>query len=132
MQIIDKLAWIHLKDSKILSTRSKGKDTYYIPGGKREEGESDWQALSREIREELDIDLIEETLEPVGVYEAQAHGKHASITVRMTCYQADYRGSITPSSEIEEVRWLDYKTGRNISSPVDQIIFDNLRARGAL
>jgi len=38
---IDKLAWIYIKDKKILSTRSQSKDTYYIPGGKREGEETD-------------------------------------------------------------------------------------------
>ena len=35
MKEIDKIAFIYVKDGKILSTLSKGKDTYYIPGGKR-------------------------------------------------------------------------------------------------
>lgn len=45
MAVIDKLAWIHLVDGRVLSTRSYGKDVYYIPGGKRETGETDDQAL---------------------------------------------------------------------------------------
>ena len=55
MKIIDKLAWIELKDKSILSTKSYGKDKYYIPGGKREIGETDEQALIREINEELSV-----------------------------------------------------------------------------
>ncbi len=35
---IDKLAFIFINNRKVLSTLSKGKDTFYIPGGKREEG----------------------------------------------------------------------------------------------
>lgn len=31
---IDKLAFIYIKDKQILMTLSKGKDTYYIPGGR--------------------------------------------------------------------------------------------------
>lgn len=42
--IIDKLAWVYLKDKMILSTRSKRNDTYYIPGGKRETDE--WDAAA--------------------------------------------------------------------------------------
>ena len=53
MTLIDKIAWIRLADGKILSTRSRGKDVYYLPGGKREAGETDVQTLVREIREEL-------------------------------------------------------------------------------
>ena len=57
MKLIDKLAWIEIKDKMILSTKTYGKDKYYIPGGKREKGETDEQALYREIKEELSIDI---------------------------------------------------------------------------
>jgi 8-oxo-dGTP diphosphatase len=130
-KIIDKLAWIHVIDGRILSTRSRGKDTYYIPGGKREAGESDWAALRREISEELSIELVESTLEPAGIFEAQAHGKDSGVFVRMTCYRADYTGVIEAASEIDDVVWLDY-SGRAKSSPVDQIIFDALHKEGVL
>jgi len=128
---IDKLAWIHIVDGRILSTRTRGKDTYYIPGGKREHGESDWEALRREIAEELSVELIEDTLAPAGVFEAQAHGHPDGLIVRMTCYRAEYRGHLEPASEIAEMVWFDY-SGRNRSSAVDQIIFDSLRADGQL
>lgn len=42
---MDKIAFIELEDGKVLETLSKGKDTWYIPGGKRIQGESDEQAL---------------------------------------------------------------------------------------
>jgi hypothetical protein len=47
---IDKIAWILLDGGRILSTRSRGKDVYYLPGGKREPGESDVRTLVREVR----------------------------------------------------------------------------------
>ena len=49
-QIIDKLAWVHIIDGRILMTRTEGREKYYIPGGKREHGENDAKALSREIK----------------------------------------------------------------------------------
>jgi len=54
---IDKLAFIEIKDRKLLVTLSKGKDIWYIPGGKREGSESDIEALVREVREELTVNL---------------------------------------------------------------------------
>ncbi|SCL72756.1 hypothetical protein GA0070606_6273 [Micromonospora citrea] len=36
MTVIDKIAWIRLENGAILSSRSRGKDVYHIPGGKRE------------------------------------------------------------------------------------------------
>lgn len=54
---IDKLAFIYLNNRQILMTLSKGKDTYYIPGGKREGDESDEAALMREVKEELSVNI---------------------------------------------------------------------------
>jgi ADP-ribose pyrophosphatase YjhB (NUDIX family) len=128
---IDKLAFIELQKGKILETRSRGKDKWYIPGGKREEGESDQAALIREIEEELQVKLIPETIQPYGVFEAQAHGKSEGTVVRMTCYTAKYEGQLTPSAEVEEMEWFDYSR-RNDVSPVDQLIFDDLKAKRLL
>jgi 8-oxo-dGTP diphosphatase len=131
MQIIDKLAWLKIQEGKVLSTRSRGRTKYYIPGGKREAGESDMEALTREVREELSVDLIEETVRFAGVFQAQADSHALGIQVKMTCYQSDYKGTISPSGEIEEVVWLTYKDREHVS-PVDQLIFDWLKERKQL
>lgn len=129
--IIDKSAWICIKDKRILSTRSKGKDTYYIPGGKRELGETHEQALVREIQEELDVTLLPDTIRSLGVFKAQAHGKLEGVVVRMTCFTGEFQGQLKPSSEITEFVWLQHRD-KVRSSPVDQIIFDWLNEQGLL
>lgn len=128
---IDKLAFIEFKGRKILETKSFGKDTWYIPGGKREQGESDQEALIREVKEELLVDLIPETVKLYGVFEAQAHGKPAGTIVRMTCYTANYSGALSPSAEVEKIDWFDYSK-RAIVSPVDQLIFDDLKTKNLI
>ncbi len=130
-QIIDKLAWIHLVDKQILSTRSKGKNKYYIPGGKREDGETDAQALSREIKEELSVELHINSLGFIGIFEAQADGRKPGILVRMTCYSATCKGTLSPDSEIEEIVWLNH-SDRDKVSEVDTLIFDFLYKKGML
>lgn len=109
MEIIDKLGLIYIKDKKLLAARSKGKNVYYIPGGKREQGETDKEALIREIKEELDIELIPKSLRFINKFKAQAHGNPEGIILQMTCYSADFTGVINSSSEIEEVLWLTHK-----------------------
>ncbi|MGV0754338.1 NUDIX hydrolase [Empedobacter brevis] len=131
MKIIDKLAWIELKNNTILSTKSYSKDKYYIPGGKRETGETDEQALLREINEELSVTLDSQTLRYLGTFEAQAHGHAEGIIVRMTCYTAAYTGELEVSAEIEEMKWLNHSDKDKISE-VDQLIFDHLKENGLL
>lgn len=129
--VIDKVAWIHIEDKRILCTRSRGKDTYYIPGGKREQNESDQETLIREIKEELSVDLLPETFKFLGKFEAQAHGKAEGVLVKMTCYNADFVGEIKAAAEIEEVVWFQHRD-RERSSPVDKIIFDRLKEQGLI
>jgi len=54
-------------------TRSRGKSVWYIPGGKREPGETDVETLAREIREELAVHIDAGGARSAGVFEAQAH-----------------------------------------------------------
>ena len=126
MKEIDKIAFIYLKDGKILSTLSKGKDTYYIPGGKREGNETDEETLIRECKEELDIDIKKDTIKYYGTFEAQAHGKAEGILVKMTCYMAEFKGQLKAISEIQEMKWLDYSNLDVKISPVDELIFKDL------
>jgi 8-oxo-dGTP pyrophosphatase MutT (NUDIX family) len=128
---IDKIAWLELAEGRILSTRSRGKDVYYLPGGKREQGETDVETLTREIQEELAVAIDPATATHEGVFTAQAHGHRDGVAVQMTCYSASYEGTPTASSEIEEVRWLTYADRPKVS-PVDQLIFDHLHNSGRL
>ncbi|MBO3699024.1 NUDIX domain-containing protein [Roseivirga sp. E12] len=130
-KIIDKLAWIEIIDKKILVARSKGKEAFYIPGGKRESGENDQQALIREIEEELSVTLKEESLKYYGTFSAQAHGHAEGIVVQMTCYQGNHDGELQAAAEIEEMAWLPFEE-MDKTSHVDKIIFHDLRKKGLL
>ena len=131
MNLIDKIALIETKNGQVLSTRSKGKTKYYIPGGKREAGETDEQTLVREIAEELNVKINEDTIEYVGTFVAQSDGAKEGVLVKMTCYSAKYEGVLEPTSEIEEIRWLNYQD-LDIISEVDKKIFTYLKDRGDL
>ena len=131
MTEIDKIAFIETKYGKVLSTKSKGKTKYYIPGGKRELGETDEETLVREVAEELDVRIDKNTIEYVGTFKAQSDGAKDGVLVKMTCYKAKYEGILEPTSEIEEIRWLNYKD-LDIISEVDKKIFKFLKEREEL
>ncbi|MEU0504612.1 NUDIX domain-containing protein [Nocardia sp. NPDC005998] len=130
-KLIDTVAWVRIESGRILCARPKGKDIFYIPGGKREGTESDLQTLLREIEEELTVALVPETVAHFGTYEAALHGPATDVIVRMSCYTADYRGTLAASSEIEEVAWFSY-ADRALVPPVDQLLFDDLVDAGRL
>ena len=126
MTFIDKLAWICLKEKKVLGARSQGRDVYYLPGGKRELGENDHEALIREIQEELSVFLKPETLKLIHVMRGQAHGKAPGVQVQLTCYTGDWAGELHPSAEIEAIEWLSFQD-RSRCSETMQIMLDWLK-----
>ena len=131
MNEIDKLAWLYIQGKRLLGARSRNKDIYYIPGGKREKGESDREALIREIQEELSIDLQPETIAYAGSFQAQAHEKAEGVQVKLSCYFAEFTGEIRANAEIEEVIWLAYED-RQKCSPVTILVMDWLKSAGMI
>lgn len=129
--VIDKLAWIFIQDKKVLGTISKGRDKYYIPGGKRELYENDVEALTREIKEELSVTIDTNTLKYYGIFKAQADGKDDGITVKISCYMADYKGILKPDSEIEKIVWMT-SSDINKASKVVQLVIEDLYKKGMI
>ena len=129
---VDTVAWVRLENGRILCARPRGKHIFYIPGGKREGPETDLQTLLREIAEELTVALRPETVTHVGTYQAdQPPGHPDAVTVRMSCYAAEYFGILAASGEIEELAWFSYADRPRVPV-VDQLLFDDLRAAGEL
>jgi 8-oxo-dGTP diphosphatase len=126
--VIDTVAWVHLEDGRILCARPRGKDVFYVPGGKREGTESDLQALVREVAEELTVALRPGTVQHAGTYQA---GHPDGTVVRMACYTGEYSGTLAASSEIGELAWFGYADRPRVP-PIDQLLFDDLSAAGRL
>src|SRR5688572_20087553 len=106
MKNIQKSAWICIKNGKYLVVRAKGKDSFYLPGGKPEPGETNEEALIREIKEELGVDLVRDSIKFAKTFSAQAHGKPEGVMLDMHLYFADYEGDFKPDNEIEELKWI--------------------------
>jgi 8-oxo-dGTP diphosphatase len=105
-QDIYKAAGIIIQNHKLLFTRAKDMDFFIDPGGKIEQGETAKQALVRELKEELSINVDESDLEFFGEFVAEA-ANHKGKTVNMQAFIVKkWQGTIMPDAEIEELRWL--------------------------
>jgi 8-oxo-dGTP diphosphatase len=89
---------------RLLTVRKRGTRRFMLPGGKREEGEDDLAALSRELFEELGVTLLR--AEPFGRFEAPAANEPGAI-VRSHAYRVVIEGEIAIGAEIEALRWID-------------------------
>ena len=125
-RIIDKVALIHINNNSVLSTLSKSKNKLYFPGGKRENNESDVECLKREILEEHNVHILENTVKFFGSFEAQADGHEPGVLVRMLCYFSDFSGTLKASNEVESFEWIKYED-RYRTSAVDILILEELK-----
>ncbi|MET7638768.1 NUDIX domain-containing protein [Streptomyces sp. NPDC005438] len=128
--LIDTVAWVLTENGAVLCVRPTGRREFFVPGGKREGAETDRETLLREIHEELTLTLDPTTLRHLATYQAPVSGQD-STPVRMSCYRAHHHGTPRPSQEIAELDWLTYRD-RDRVPPVDQLLFDDLRADGHL
>ena len=136
---IDKLALILINSKRQqLVARSYDRTVFYTPGGKREAGESDIDALIRECREELSVDLLSSTktpaiVKPYGTFEAQAYGKPLGTVVRLTCFRISPRDAelelehlVKASEEVEELNWIDSSFDRKKLTVTGIMILEDL------
>ena len=99
------------------------KDGWEFPGGKTEEGETPQEALKREIKEELRIEI--EVGDLLSVIEYDYPDFHLS----MNCYWARIREGTPVLAEHEATRWLSADTIDSVDwLPADALIIDKVRA----
>ena len=102
-------ALIRHNDGRVLLVRKRGTAAFMQPGGKRDAGESDVAALSREIVEELGCRVIENSAQALGVFDCVA-ANEPGFQVRAAVYAVDVEGVIKPQAEIDQVVWVDPRT----------------------
>ncbi|WP_427173666.1 NUDIX hydrolase [Arthrobacter sp. 92] len=91
---------------RLLTVRKRGTDKFMHPGGKPERGETAAQAASRELLEEVGIEVGPDELQLMGVWLADA-ANEAATDIEATVFTAPGVWHAHPSAEIAEIRWLD-------------------------
>lgn len=95
------------KNNQLLLAYSNNKNAWYLPGGKVDKGESSHEALIREIREELNIDLQPDKIEEYKRISAPAYGEKAGLIMEQDTFRYNLTENIQPSHEIAAVKYFD-------------------------
>ena len=133
MKTIEVVAAIIIKDSQVFATQrgyGEFQGWWEFPGGKMEAGESPQEALKREIREELDADvLVKELLETV-------EWDYPNFHLTMHCFICNLLSESLHLNEHEAATWLNLENLRSVKwLPADEILLDKiagyLRSKGS-
>ncbi|MEG0404245.1 (deoxy)nucleoside triphosphate pyrophosphohydrolase [Anaerorhabdus sp.] len=125
MKEIHVVAAIIEEDNKILiAKRSNGefKGMWEFPGGKVESGETNQQALIREIREELSLDI--------NVLDLLIHVDHQypSFLLHMDCYLCSTTSNEITLHDHTETKWINSFDAINIEwVPADITVINEYR-----
>ena len=126
MKTIEVAAAIIVKDNKVFATQrgyGEFKDGWEFPGGKLEPGESAREALVREIREELDVDIrVGKLLETVEYDYPEFH-------LTMHCFICELLSEEIVLKEHEDARWLKEEELDSVGwLPADITIIEKIKA----
>lgn len=111
MSPIKKSTAIIIKDKKILLVTNKERQSFFwTPGGKLNDEETPEQALRRELKEELNIEVTKETFYFTYLSDIEEDSKPREVY----CYFVEYIGEPTCQAEIEKMLWIsreDFESG---------------------
>lgn len=94
-----------IRDRRVLMVTARGRDVWYMPGGKIDPGESEADAAAREAYEEVAVRLDAADLVPLFTVHMQAHGEPDGRLVRMAVFAAESAAAPTASAEVSALHW---------------------------
>ncbi|MBO6014466.1 MAG: (deoxy)nucleoside triphosphate pyrophosphohydrolase [Oscillospiraceae bacterium] len=125
MKTIQVVAAVIHEGEQILATQrgyGEFKDGWEFPGGKIEPGENAQQALRREIREELEMEI------DVGEHLVTVEMDYRSFHLSMQCFLSKIRSGAPVLKEHEAARWIKPEEFEDIEwLPADRVVIEKLK-----
>lgn len=128
MQIVEKIAFVPVRDGKIPFARSVGKVKFSPIGGRREMTESGQpetrtETLIREVFEEAGVNVVRHSVKLDKTFFDELEGKPDKM-LRLYAFTGEFTGAMKPGNEIVEIRWFGADTNWR---PLDKMSQQMLR-----
>ncbi|RFM27718.1 NUDIX hydrolase [Deminuibacter soli] len=130
MKTIHCAGLIVIQNRRLLLAFSNNKQAWYLPGGKIDAGETALQAMQREVMEELNMQLPEDSLQYYMHVTAPAFGEKDNLVMEQDCFIHELQQTPQPSAEIGAIQFFDHATYLKEPHQVPGVlmVFEQLRA----
>ncbi|OOC08159.1 hypothetical protein B0293_04640 [Amycolatopsis azurea DSM 43854] len=133
LKAMQKVGAVIISNRKVMVVRKKNEkqSECIMPGGRMEEGETQYECLVRELNEELKVDVGE--CEFVGTYRDIAVFEGVPLVIH--AYHVEIKGTPRPSSEIKEYIWINTEfpaSGLRVASIMARKVMPEMKRRGLI
>ena len=127
MKVVEVVAAVIKKDDKIFITRrgyGEFIDMWEFPGGKIEQGETREQALHREIREDLELEINELEFLTTVDYD------YSNFHLTMHCFMCTISGGSLHLNAHNDAKWVTYDELNDQKwVPADILVVDAIKSK---
>ena len=110
------------EDKKLLIDKPRKRSTYQMIGGKVEEGETREQALKREIKEELELEINDLEFLTTVDYD------YSNFHLTMHCFECSISGGHLHLNAHNDAKWVTYEELDNQKwVPADILVVDAIK-----
>ncbi|GAB3120120.1 NUDIX hydrolase [Glaciibacter psychrotolerans] len=120
-----------VRDRRVLMVTARGRDVFFMPGGKIDPGETPVQAAAREAFEEVMLRLDPDELTELFTVAVQAHGEPDGRLVRMVVFGAETDAAPEASAEVSALHWAN-SADLSRCPPAGAEVLQNLAALGLI
>lgn len=128
-EVLDQAKWLRTKNETLLTSLPSKGELLYITSDIVDEEDEFQEVLSRDIHEEMRLELLLDEIEYSSSYEAVSQIDEKEVFLKMTYYVGDYAGGQNIQSSLSREEWSIMSDIRKVAA-VDKLVYLSLFAKG--
>jgi hypothetical protein len=128
-EFLDQTKWLRTKNETLLTSLPSKGELIYITSDIVDEEDELQEVSSRDIHEEMRLELLLDEIEYSSSYEAVSQIDEKEVFLKMTYYVGDYAGGQNFLSSLSCEEWSIMSDIRKVAA-VDKLVYLSLFAKG--
>ena len=129
IEVLDQATWLRTKSETLLTSLPSKGELLYITSDIVDEEDNAHEVLSRDVHEELRLELLLDEIEYSSSYEAVSQTGEKGVLLKTAYYLGDFAGVQNLQSSLSRDEWSALSDIRKVAA-VDKLVYLSLFAKG--